>query len=773
MKSRSRARRGIVAWIVRLPLIASLSACGSNQATGSDAGEPPDTGSSSLDGGAPSDATARDGAAGDAAQYRCVGLPPDASTGGAPEDGGWTAISCAAGAGAPYVTGGGVLVWATDDGVKVLQDNDPASNAPVIPAMGGGSFPSCYLSVNDVWAASSRTVSVAGARRETVAFQIFVTAPAAAGVSGLDVQIAPPAGPAGTLPSSSVTLFREWYLSLGAGGRAALQPSGKYPDPLIPFVDPYGTGKRIVPPFDVAAGQTQGIWVDVAIPAGAAPGKYTSPVQILSAGSVLATLTLDLEVYSGQLPIYASDPGLLKVWAPLYPGHFQSGEGLDGACPGYPACSPWPFCSQVITMAQTYQKVAHAYDFDTQLEATPPKTSLDLSTNHYTIDWSGFDALNGPAMDGTLFGDGTRLATLQSPMGGDDAEFDGADSSGNGYGWQLSDHTLPPAGLIAAVQDYSTQISQHFAAKGWDSTEILGYLWDEPGKYLTSSTDPLYHAIELYGQAVNLADEAVGWKDPVRYFLTTSPECTPGTPGDWLFQYDIGQACTDHEGLSYPSVGGVPKSWVLDWAPNPALYHPEVPVTGSKPDYSVDGVRKYSSAPAPLESWFYQGAEPFSGGLWVQTDAIGVRTYDWIAWKYRVSGVFFWVADFWAKGGNPCTAANTPYVNAGGGDGILFYPGQQLGLIGLTNIAGPVPSMRMALWRRSYQDYLYLWLLAKSCGSAVADALADGVITNALNWKDVESYWYAPGWKVGIGEWSHDPQAYEDARRAAGQAMGW
>ncbi len=664
-------------------------------------------------------------------------------------------------------------IWAADDTIKVLQGNDPASNQPVVPTQGGYFFPQSYLSTNDVWSAATSTVSIAGAQRETVAFQLFVTASAGASVPALDVQVSAPAGAAGALPASAITLFREWYVGEGAGGRGALQPAGAYPDPLIPFFDPYGTGARIVPPFDVGAGETQGIWMDVAIPATAAAGAYAGTIRILSSGATLATLSLDLQVWNGKLPLYASDPTLLKVWAPLYPAHFYPGEGLDGQCPGYPACSPWPFCSQAISWAQRYQKVAHAYDFDTQLEATPPQTTLDLQANHYTIDWSGFDALNGPAMDGTLFNDGTRLAVLQSPMGGDDASFLGADSSGVGYGWDPSQETLPPAGLLAAVQDYSTQISQHAAANHWDQTEILGYLWDEPGKSLQSSTDPLYHSIELYAQAVNQANAAVGWKDPVRFFLTTSPQCMPGIPNDPLFQYDVGQACTDHEGLAYPSVGGVPSSWVLDWAPNPALYVPELPVTGAKPDYTVDGVKRYSSAPAPLESWYYQSGEPFGGGIWIQTDAASERAWDWIAWKYRVDGVFFWVADFWPKGGNPCTAANTPYTTAGGGDGILFYPGQQLGLIGLTNIQGPVPSMRMALWRRSYQDYLYLWLLAAKSGQAASDAIADGLIGAALNWSDTDPYWYSPGWKSGVGEWSHDPHGYEAARLAAKQGLGW
>jgi hypothetical protein len=83
-------------------------------------------------------------------------------------------------------------------------------------------------------------ISIAGSGRETVAFQIFITAPAASTLSSVSVDITSLSGP-GTLTSdntgtSNVTRYLEGYVPYSCTGKTAIgcvQATGSIPDPLI------------------------------------------------------------------------------------------------------------------------------------------------------------------------------------------------------------------------------------------------------------------------------------------------------------------------------------------------------------------------------------------------------------------------------------------------------------------------------------------------------------------------------------------------------------
>ena len=147
---------------------------------------------------------------------------------------------------------------------------------------------------------------------------------------------------------------------------------------------------------------------------------------------------------------------------------------------------------------------------------------------------------------------------------------------------------------------------------------------------------------------------------------------------------------------------------------------------------------------------------------------VGWRANYWIAYKYGLDetiasagaphpagpasgGVWDWVGDFWGGyNGNSspsdCSNRNapSPYVSAAtNGDGVLFYPGNEIGCYYTANsvgkavltaspavntdcasngysvcngISGPVASMRLETVRRGYEDYEYMYLLGKKRG---------------------------------------------------------
>ncbi|MCP4661778.1 MAG: hypothetical protein GY856_40770, partial [bacterium] len=93
------------------------------------------------------------------------------------------------------------------------------------------------------------------------------------------------------------------------------------PDALIPFVDPYGSGREVGIPFDVPAGTSQPLWVLIEVPLTAPAGSYEATLSLVrrSDGALLGTATLVLEVVSFAIPrrptfqaLFNLDPELLS-----------------------------------------------------------------------------------------------------------------------------------------------------------------------------------------------------------------------------------------------------------------------------------------------------------------------------------------------------------------------------------------------------------------------------------------------------------------------------
>ncbi len=787
----------------------------------------------------------------------------------------------------------GANVWAAEGSIKVMLNNQPTSNEPTIPTYADDGYfnPWGYTGhppmtqLNPVYSCpgGSPQITLAGAGRETVSFQVFITANtgAGAGLTGVTVDVSPLSG-SGTLTSdntqtSNVTRYLEGYLPYSTGGAASLQVSGNgyVPDVLVPFYDPYDSGTPALgTPFNVQPGTTQGVWVNISIPAVAplgsqAVGTYTGYVTVQGNG-VYAQIPITLTVWNGNLPRFDSPnhPDMLKSFVPSLDGRwytrFMYGEGLP--CDG-------PGCSQGQALFQKYQIMAHDYDFDTFSDiyqphiagaypsdsssgpstsfTTGPPTGPGATGTTSTIDWTAWDAYYGPALTpGGLFADGTSLRVFDSPLG----------TGGNGplywcglcdnnefelWGWSdfndPSAAPLLPANWLTLSQNYSEQVSQHFTqnqlpvgsgGKGWGHPELIAYNWDETFDKLYDST-VVYDNVALENQAINNANTAFSptWAantNPIHTFLTDDPACHReyAGPNNTPTPYTAA-ACAQHINLSYPggpNSSGDPLTgsaftnpWVIDWATSAALYMPGQPGpplsygTGANTAvltantgyaYTLDmtqGVPAQSTAPVPIEKWFYQGGEPNEANDSPANTGVGLRANFWIAYKYGLDqttisqnspnqnpapapgGVWDWAADAWGGYPGSCYPTDgegaTPYSGATPiGGGVLFYPGNQLTCFtlaspndpaaaiesniltqsvnpnGSNGISGPVASVRMEQWRRGYEDYMYLYLLGKQSGRSAAEAVVDtmsggGMTAGTASGESGTSYtWNALEW---------------------------
>jgi hypothetical protein len=107
-----------------------------------------------------------------------------------------------------------------------------------------------------------------------------------------------------------------------------------------------------------------------------------------------------------------------------------------------------------------------------------------------------------------------------------------------------------------------------------------------------------------------------------------------------------------------------------------------------------------------------------------------------------MTGLLYWRADYWTSDPWNNVTAYSGYP----GEGLLVYPGQQVG------ISGVVPSMRLKYLRDGVDDYDYIQLLKER-------GLGDWALSVARS--------IGPDWT----NWTRDPKAVEDARRRMGATL--
>jgi Domain of unknown function (DUF4091) len=179
-------------------------------------------------------------------------------------------------------------------------------------------------------AGTASSISVSSARGETVDTQVVVQGPSS-GLTNVNVSASALTGPGGaTIPASSVTLYREYYIAVTGtanygGGSNPPQGSGTYPEPLIPFVDPEtgaslcGTAAALKAcNASVSAGQNQPYWIDISVPHGATnspAGTYTGTISV-TADQGNVSIPVTLTVWNFELPAQPSELSLWTLWPP-------------------------------------------------------------------------------------------------------------------------------------------------------------------------------------------------------------------------------------------------------------------------------------------------------------------------------------------------------------------------------------------------------------------------------------------------------------------------
>ncbi|MDC3985292.1 DUF4091 domain-containing protein [Polyangium jinanense] len=147
--------------------------------------------------------------------------------------------------------------------------------------------------------------------------------------------------------------------------------------------------------------------------------------------------------------------------------------------------------------------------------------------------------------------------------------------------------------------------------------------------------------------------------------------------------------------------------------------------------------------------WVYNGKLPHSGPLMLDAPATSLLADAWIAATRPTGRWFLWETTFWNdsnRGGrgpiDPFIVAETFHNDDGDsalGDGVLVYPGKQMGRFAhhSAGFDGVFPSMRLKLLRRGIQDAGYL-ALARSAHPVEADAITTRLLPRALDEVDLD-----------------------------------
>ena len=218
---------------------------------------------------------------------------------------------------ASNATNSPAVISLTGSGVQQSAANFPVWVMPSLSRVGQSDAPG-----------STSSISLSGARGETVDSQMVVQGPSG-GLTNVNLSASALAGPNGaSIPASSITLYREYYLSVtgtasyGGGSNPPLG-SGTYPEPLIPFLDPE-TGAALCSSSatlkacnaSVSSGQNQPYWIDISVPHGASnspTGVYSGSISI-SSDQGNATVPVSLTVWNFELPMQPSELSLWTLW---------------------------------------------------------------------------------------------------------------------------------------------------------------------------------------------------------------------------------------------------------------------------------------------------------------------------------------------------------------------------------------------------------------------------------------------------------------------------
>jgi Glycoside hydrolase 123, catalytic domain/Fibronectin type III domain len=288
------------------------------------------------------------------------------------------------------------------------------------------------------------TYSIAAAKNEWEPFQVLIRDDS--GVTNVNLTVSEFTGPGD--PITEIEPYRIHYLPVYADEISQAPPdisrAGYWPDALVPFVDHFVGEDRDGAPFDVPVDFTQGVFVDLYVPENQAPGDYTATVTVTANGRPNWTGTIALTVWDFVLPNGIS----------ISSNYSYSRESL---CDYYTQHGTTTDCE--VLHERFFEEYARHRMAPHRWGGQHPPYTWDAGTQTLTYDWTDWDVLHAPYMDGTFYKPGFEFTTFNLEKS----------------------YSNEPSGL---TRDEWTALhwsewADHFKQKGWIEKLWL-YISDEP-----------------------------------------------------------------------------------------------------------------------------------------------------------------------------------------------------------------------------------------------------------------------------------------------------
>jgi MYXO-CTERM domain-containing protein len=400
-------------------------------------------------------------------------------------------------------------------------------------------LPACLLAVlllapaaasaAQVWTASSlekirpsvaaRTdsaASLSAAKNEHASFQIVVTGPA----TGVRATASDLTGPASL---SGVRLYREALINVKTAS-AADGATGMWPDALVPDVDELVGEKRNAFPFDVPAGESRAIWVEVLVPKAAPAGDYRGTVSVTWSGGA-ATVPVSLHVWPFSLPSTAS----LKSAFGFAWGAIPAGHGMSAG--------------------DAYSRLRARYG---ELALDHRVTLSHVDDGNAATDHVG--QYYGPALDGTSPAElaGAKMTSFE--LMGNAASW-ATFFSGRGWSDRLFQYTCDEPPATCAWSDIPARAATAHAASPAIRTLVTTTIQEADDHGVTSSIDILVPVINDLDDKPNASRWSGNQRSKYDGFLAGSPRRQL-----WVYQSCMSHGCG---GGSDPYFTGWP-SYMID-----------------------------------------------------------------------------------------------------------------------------------------------------------------------------------------------------------------
>ncbi len=343
------------------------------------------------------------------------------------------------------------------------------------------------LAENETYSAATQTVRLHAAVNDVVAFQIALrTRQPPAGP--LDVRIEPLRRPDGEVLPGGARLFRmdavrvqhfeSWY---AAFVRVPIEPVDLL-DVLVPWDAPRGGG-----PVRLSDSATAGVWVDIPVPPGTAPGRYAGRlvVQDVARRRVVHVSRIELRVVPVAIEAAPSLPVVVRV----DPSdllreqlNWPRQASLVRIIPDDPAHA------SAVRLVQATMRLLHAHRLVPVLWASFPPFAPRTPDRGggLDVDFAAYDALVRGYIDGSAYDDRVPAARWVLPVCADHP-----DVRRNGG--------LGSPRYARLLRDYLRQCAEHFSRRGWLERAFIRF--DAPDGYTNGTVARLERLSQMVRRA--------------------------------------------------------------------------------------------------------------------------------------------------------------------------------------------------------------------------------------------------------------------------------